>query len=243
MTTPVTYPSPEGPIDAALARPEGPGPFPAVLMLTDIRGLRDVYRAMADRLAGHGYAVLVPDLYHRLGDSGPRGGEDMTDPAVRERAMGWKASLTHDRIVADMTAAVAFLDTQPFVRAGKLGIVGYCMSGGFAMWAAAALPDRIAAVASFHGGDLASDKPDSPHRFAGKIAAELYFGHADNDAMIPPEMIARLESALADAGARFTSELYAGARHGYAIADGPAYDEAAAERHWTALTGLLERNL
>ena len=243
MTIDVRYPSPEGPIDAALARPEGDGAWPAVILWTDIWALRDVYRDMADRLAAHGYVVLVPAVYHRHGADAPNGREDMAVPGVRERAMALKASLTRPRIVADAGAAIAFLDEQPFVRGPHLGVAGYCMGGALALWTAAAYPERIAAAASFHGGDLATDKPDSPSKLADLYAAELYFGHADNDPMMPADAIARLESALTEAGVRFISEVYPGAAHGYAIADGPPYDEAAAERHWAALTDLLKRTL
>lgn len=243
MTTTVAYPSPDGPIDAALARPEGSGQWPAVVMLTDIWGLRDVYRDMADRLAGEGYVVLVPNLYHRFGDTAPKGREDMAVSGVRERAFGWKDSLTHDRIVADMRAALVFLDTQAFVHGGKVGVVGYCMSATFALWTAAAFPDRIAAAAGFHGAGLAIESPDSPHKLGDFGAAEIYLGHADQDPLLPPEQIAALDAALKDAGASFASEVYAGAMHGFAIADGPSYDKAADDRHWTALTGLLKRTL
>lgn len=243
MTTTVTYPSPDGTIDAALARPSGGGRHPAVLMLTDIRGVRDVYRDMAERLAGHGYVVLVPNLYHRLPKSEqPVSNLDFSQPEVREKMFALKDGLTRDRIVSDTGAAIAFLDAQPFVQGPRLGVVGYCMSAAFALWTAAGFRDRVVAAAGFHGGGLATDKPDSPHRLTGLYAAEIYLGHADKDAMLPPEQIAALDAALTEAQARFTTEVYP-ASHGYAIADNAAYDEAAAERHWTALTGLLARTL
>lgn len=243
MTTDVRYPSADGEITAALARPKGDGAWPAVIMQTDIWGLRDVYRDMAERLAGAGYVVLVPDLYHRLGADRPKGREDFAAPGVRARAMAWKDSLTRPRITSDMAAAIAFLDKQPFVHGPRLGVVGYCMSGPIAMWTAAAFRDRVAAAASFHGGGLVTDSPDSPHRLAGLYSAELYFGHADKDMTATPAMIATLEAALTAAHARFTSVLYAGAMHGYAVADGESYDPAAAERHWAALTALMKRNV
>lgn len=244
MTTTVTYPSPDGTIDAALARPKGEGPWPAVILWTDIWGLRDVFRDMAERLAANGYAVLVPNVYYRLPPAEqPNKRGDFGQPGMRETMFALKDSLTRDRVGDDARAALAFLDAQPFVSGAKIGVAGYCMGGPIAMWTAAALGDGVAAAASFHGAGLATDHPDSPHRLAAAYAAELYFGNADNDPFLPPEQVATLEAALRASNVRFTSELYEGAPHGYAVADGPAYDEAAAERHWAALTGLLKRTL
>ena len=124
-----------------------------------------------------------------------------------------------------------------------MGVVGYCMSGSIAVRMAADFPDRIAAAASFHGGRLATDAPDSPHLLVGKVTGELYFGHADQDGSMPAEAIARLETALKQAGVKARSELYAGARHGYAVEGMAAYDKAASERHWSTLLDLFGRTL
>lgn len=240
----VEYPSAEGVIDARLAHPSGEGRWPAVIMLTDIVGVRPAYERMIERLAAQGYAVLLPNLYHRVGraplfETRP----DFGDPETRAYLFGLKDSLTPDRIRSDGAAALDFLAGESVVAAGPVGLSGYCMSGTFALWIAAFFPDRVAAAASFHGGDLATDSPDSPHRLLPAIHAELHIGHADEDPMMPPEMIARFDTAVAESGVRCRSELYAGARHGYAVADSPVYDEAAAERHWAALTDLFARNL
>jgi carboxymethylenebutenolidase len=117
------------------------------------------------------------------------------------------------------------------------------MGGGLSLRAAAQLPDRVVAAASFHGGNLAPDDPNGPQAVVDRVRAELYFGHADNDASMPPEQIARLEAALDAAGVRYTSELYAGASHGFTMSDMPVYDAAAEQRHWDALLGLLARAL
>lgn len=240
----VEYPSGDGQIDARFAHPAGGEPRPAVIMLTDIIGIRPAYERMIERLAGLGYAVLLPNLYHRvrrapLFETRP----DFSDPAVKAHLFGLKDSLTPDRIRNDGLAALDFLAAQSVVAPGPVGLVGYCMSGTFALWIAAAFPERVAAAASFHGGDLATDSPDSPHRHLSAIRAELHVGHADQDPMMPPEMIAKFDAAVAESGVRCRSELYAGARHGYAVADSPVYDEAAAERHWAAMADLFGRNL
>jgi carboxymethylenebutenolidase len=126
---------------------------------------------------------------------------------------------------------------------GSVAITGYCMGGRVGWRIAAADPDRVAALASFHGGGLVTDAPDSPHRSVRDLSAELYFGHADHDPSMTSGQIAVLERALDDAGARYRSELYEGAQHGYTMADTPAYDQAACERHFTELFGLLGRRL
>lgn len=244
ISTSVEYPSGDGPIDARLARPAGEGRWPAVIMLTDIFGVRPVYERMAERLAGQGYAVLLPNLYHRVGraplfETRP----DFNVPEVRAHMFGLKDSLTRDRIRSDGAAALDFLAAHAAVAPGPVGAVGYCMSGTFALWLAADFPERVGAASSFHGGDLAIDSPDSPHRLLSAIRAELHVGHADQDPMMTPEMIAAFDAAVAGSGVRCQSVLYAGARHGYAIADGPVYDEAAAERHWAAMADLFGRNL
>ena len=145
--------------------------------------------------------------------------------------------LTRDVIVRD---GPAYFDA---LGGGPVAITGYCMGGRTSLVVAGRLPDRVAAAASFHGGGLVTDAPDSPHRRAGDIAAEVYLGHADNDRSMTPEQIAALERALGDAGVRYTSELYEGAGHGYTMADLPVYDEAAAERHYAALFALLDRTV
>ncbi len=129
------------------------------------------------------------------------------------------------------------------LRSPQTGVIGYCMSGSFALRAAADFPDRIAAAASFHGGGLATEAPDSPHLNVERIKAQLYFGHAEADASMPPEAIARLDSALTQAGVKFTGEIYAARHGGFAVADGPAYNATAAEKHWQSLLGLFDAAL
>lgn len=245
QTTTVDVPTSDGVADAYLVRPDGDGPFPAVLVFMDAFGLRPRMAEMAETIAARGYLVLVPNLFHRfgraplvdlsgLGDAAQRGAlfEQLT-PMIR--------ALTPDVVARDTAAYLDYLAAQPGVASGPVAITGYCMGGMNALRAIEAHPDRIAAAAAFHAGRLATDAPDSPHLAVGAVTGELYFGHADQDPSMPAEQIAALEKALDDAGVTYRSEVYAGARHGFTQSDTPMYDEQATERHWTALFDLLDR--
>jgi carboxymethylenebutenolidase len=151
--------------------------------------------------------------------------------------------LTPEGAMRDAEAYLDVLARRDEVTDGPVGLTGYCMGGRLALRTAAGFPDRVAAAASFHGGNLANDAEDSPHRQADRIRAEVYVAHADNDRSMPPEQQQRLEEALSSAGVSFKAELYDGAAHGFTQADTPAYDEQATERHWTNLFGLFERTL
>ncbi|MFG2735777.1 dienelactone hydrolase family protein [Streptomyces harbinensis] len=148
---------------------------------------------------------------------------------------------TPDAVRRDAGACLDWLAASPLTTGGPVAVTGYCFGAGLALRTAGGFPDRVAAVAGFHGGRLATEAEDSPHRLAGRITAEVYFGHADQDASLPPEQIDRLDTALARAGVRYRTEVYRGARHGFTQADTVAYDPAADARHWRALLGLLDR--
>jgi carboxymethylenebutenolidase len=236
---------PDGSADAYLSRP-ATGKHPGVLVFMDAIGLRPRLEEMADRIAERGYAVLVPNLFYRAGRSPviPNiverlQGEDRT--AVFGELMPLMTALTPEVAARDTAAYVEVLDQ--YADGGPIATVGYCMGGALAMRAAAQLPDRVAAVGSFHGGRLAPEEDSGPHTLADQISAELYFGHADNDGSLPPEQIVRLEGALDAAGVRYTSEVYAGAAHGYSMSDMPVHNAEAEQRHWDALFGLLDRTL
>lgn len=153
-------------------------------------------------------------------------------PLIRE--------LTPERIVRD---GGAYVDRLEQLGRGPVAVAGYCMGGRVAWRIAAAYPQRVAALAGFHVGGLVTDAEDSPHRSAARLAAEVYLGHADNDRSMTPDQIAALERALESARVRYRSEVYRGAAHGYTMADTPAYDEAAAERHYGELFALLGRTV
>ncbi|MGQ4334858.1 dienelactone hydrolase family protein [Streptomyces hayashii] len=243
--TALDIPTEDGVADAYLARPDDGAPRPGVLLYQDAFGLRPHMRAMADRLAEAGYAVLVPNLFYRHGRAPVMELPEFIDPAARpeifETLYPYVLALTPELIVRDSDAYLRWMQESPLVAEGPVAVTGYCMGARLSLVTAGAHPDRIAAAAGFHGSRLVTDAPDSPHLAAEHIRCEVYFGHADNDQGLPPEQIARFEEALTAAGVRHTCEVYAGAEHGYTQADTSAYDEAAAERHWTALLDLLKR--
>jgi len=235
----------DGVADAYLSRPDGrDGPHPGVLFIMDAFGLRPRIEEMVDRIAARGFVVLAPNVLYRAGRASNMEIPDLQDPAQRDpffaRLRPAMAELTPERIVSDGAAYLGYLGE---IASEPCAITGYCLGGRLGWRIAAAYPERVAALAAFHSGGLVSDEEDSPHLSAGAISAELYFGFADNDQSMPPEHIARLEQALADAGARYRSELYEGAAHGYTMSDTAAYDEAAAERHFTELFALLDRTI
>ncbi|MGW1450810.1 dienelactone hydrolase family protein [Micromonospora sp. NPDC002411] len=247
QTTTVDIPTDDGIADASLTRPDGDGPFPAVLLFMDAFGPRPRLVEMAERIAERGYLVLTPHLFYRAGRAPlfdlSRLGEPDQRGALFEQIMPLIGALTPEVVSRDTAAYLDFLAARDDVRSGPVAITGYCMGGTNALRAIEAHPDRIAAVASFHGGRIVTDAPDSPHLGVGSITGEVYFGHADADQSMTPEQIATLEKALDAAGVRYRSEVYTGAHHGFTMADTPMYDEQATERHWVALFDLLDRTL
>ncbi|MFB9333048.1 dienelactone hydrolase family protein [Actinoplanes octamycinicus] len=243
----IDVPAADGRSDAYFVKPDGPGPYPGILFFMDGFGLRPRLREMADRIAEHGYAVLVPNLFYRDQRSPLVDPEELSDAEKRSAAFGrlmpMIQGLTPDRLVADTTAYLDFLSAQDGVAAGPAGIVGYCMGGRNALIAISALPDRLAVLGSFHAGRLVTDGPDSPHLAVSSITGEVYFGHADNDGSMTPDQIKELEAALASAGVRHTSELYEGAPHGFTMSDTAMYHPEGERRHWAALFALLDRAL
>lgn len=232
--------TPDGVCPAALSHPEGEGPWPAVIMLPDAGGMRDVARQMGERLSGLGYVVLVPDFYYRHGPYEP---VDMRtafqDDASRKRIMAMIRSYTPAMLARDATAFVDYLDSLPEKRPGGIGVTGYCMGGRLSLMTAGILGDRVAAAASFHGGNLAKeDDPDSPHHNAAAIKATVYVAGSVGDQSFPDEQKDRLEKALSEAGVTHTIETYP-AHHGFAVPDNASYDQSAAERHWQAMEDLF----
>jgi carboxymethylenebutenolidase len=229
----------DGVADAYLARPDDE-PHPAVLLVMDAYGLRPQIERMAERIAERGYVVLAPNVFYRAGRSPVVAMPDMQDAEARsaffERIGPLLRSLTPGAVARDGAAYLDALD-------GPVAVTGYCMGGRVAWHLAASYPDRIVALGGFHVGGLVTDAEDSPHRRAGSLGAEVYLGHADNDRNMTPEQIATLDRALGDAGVRYRAEVYESAAHGYTMADTPAYDEAAAERHYTELFALLGRTV
>jgi carboxymethylenebutenolidase len=215
------------------------GPVPGVLLYPDAAGARETFAGMGDRLAGLGYAVLVPDLYYRNVGWAPFDTRTVfTDPDERARLGTLASELTQDRRVADAGAFLDFLASRAEVADTPVGTTGYCMGGRMALNAAAHYPDRVGAAASFHGGNLApEDDADGIHRKADWIRAAVYVGVAEDDSSFPADQYERLALAFADAGITHTMVTYEAA-HGFAVPDNETYDQAAADRHWAALTDL-----
>jgi carboxymethylenebutenolidase len=226
----------DGVADAYLARPDDQ-PHPSVLLIMDAYGLRPQIEAMADRIAEQGYVVLAPNVFYRDVRGELLSAEEIAGGSAFEKVLPLVRGLTPDVIVRD---GPAYLDA---LGDGPVAITGYCMGGRAGWHLAAAYPDRVAALGGFHVGGLVTDCDDSPHRKASRLGAEVYFGHADNDRNMNPEQIATLDQAMDAAGVEHRTEVYEGAAHGYTMADTPAYDEAAAERHYRELFALLGRTV
>jgi carboxymethylenebutenolidase len=236
---PATVTTPEGDCPVTLHTPNGTGPWAAVIMYPDAGGVRGTFQDMAARLAGFGFAVLLPDVYYRHGDWEPFSMDSVfSDPEQRGRLMSMVGSVTQDMIASDAGAFLDFLAGRPEVRSGGVGACGYCMGGRTSLIVAGRQPDRIAAIASFHGGGLVTDDSTSPHLLADRIIATVYIGGAENDGSFTSEHAETLDKALTAAGVDHKIEFYPAA-HGFAVPDNPPYDEEAAERHWLAMKDVF----
>ena len=235
--------TPDGVMNTFITHPEEGGPHPAIIFYMDAPGKREELHDMARRLASSGYYVILPNLYYRRDRNFKMGVGDEARAVMFEHMH----SLKRPMILSDTQALLNFIDRDPAAAAGprsKVGIVGYCMSGPFIFWAAEAHPERIAAAASFHGVSLCTDDPDSPHRTADRIKAEIYIGAAATDIYAPTEMIHKLDSHLKTTGIRYRVEWYPKTHHGFVFPKREGiYHKASAERHWERLHALFARNL
>jgi carboxymethylenebutenolidase len=238
-----------GVCDSALLHPAGKGRWPGVILFVDAFGLRPAMRDMAKRLAADGYSVLVPNPYYRSTKApGIDPGFDFTNPADRAKLDTLRAPITGETVMQDTVAYVKFLDAQMSVdKHAAMGVFGYCMGGRMTLQAAAAVPDRIGAGASFHGGGLVTDKPDSPHLLVPKMKGQYYFGIAANDDRRQPDAKPKLDEAFHAANLPAKIEVYEGTLHGWCVKDmpleagTPIYNEVQAERAWSELTALYKR--
>jgi carboxymethylenebutenolidase len=236
--------SPDGVLDVHVFTPDaGSGRWPAVVFYMDAFGIRPQLAGMARRLASNGYVVVVPNLYYRTPFAPFEPAVVTTEGPERERFKGLIASIDHAMVMRDTELVLASIDEHSAAREGRLGALGYCMGGGYALSAAGTFPERVGVAASFHGGSLATDKPDSPHRLADRMRARVYIGAAEIDPSFPPEQQQRLERALTDAGVRHTIEMYPKAKHGFAVIGHVAYDHESSERHWQRLLEVLQETL
>lgn len=224
--------------------PQGTGPWPAVIFFMDGLAIRPVLFDMCERLAGHGYVVALPDLFYRAGSYEPMDPKEVfAAPNFRDIIGPLMGTTDSRRAATDAGAVLEYLDSRNDVLGSRVGTTGYCMGGAISLTTAAMYPERIAAAASFHGGNLASDSEMSPHLMVSKIRGRVYVAGADQDDSYPPEMAQRLEAALTEAGVDHRCEIYDHALHGWTMADFPVYDQAAAERHWTELVDLFDSAL
>jgi carboxymethylenebutenolidase len=233
----------DGLITTFITHPERDGPHPLILFYMDAPGIREELRDMARRLGTAGYYVMLPNLYYRSSvmELGPL----PADPAAPERKRMFQlmSSISISHVMEDTTALLAHADRQAAARADRVGAVGYCMSGRYAINAATHFPSRVRAAASIYGTQLVTDQPDSPHLAARNCGAELYFGCAETDSYVPAETIDKVRSAIAQDTTCAELEIYPGTHHGFAFPRRPAYDRDAAERHWERLLSLYRRNL
>jgi len=241
--TDIAIPMVDGACDAALFHPTGTGTWPGCLIFPDALGLRPVFRDMGRRLAAEGYAVLVPNPFYRTRKAPVLSGPfDFGNPDDRAKLVPLTAPLTTEVKTRDGAAWIAYLDTLPQVnKTAPLGVSGYCMGGPYTMFTAAAVPDRVGAAGSFHGGNLVTDKPDSPHLLGPKIKASYYFAIATNDDQRQPDAKDKLREALA--GKPVTIEVYETCQHGWCVSDAKVYNKAAADRAFTELVALYRKAL
>ncbi|WP_189300878.1 dienelactone hydrolase family protein [Streptomyces albospinus] len=239
-TKTLQIPTTDGQADAFAAFPDHGDRHPGVLLYADAFGIRPVLREMARELAGHGYYVLVPNLFYRHGPAPvvelPEHIGEEVRPALIDQLMPLIEAHTAERVLSDADAYLRFLTAQPEVGAGPVAVTGYCIGGLLAMRTAAAHPGQVAAVAGFHG-PVGADGPDG----LSKLTAQVHLGHAETD--MTPEALGELNQALDAAGVDYTSEIYPGTIHGFTMSDTDAFNSAALQRHWDRLLPLLGRTL
>ena len=236
----------DGTMDTFICHPEEGGPFPAVIMYMDAPGIREELRDMARRIGTVGYFVLLPNLYYRNGREGDYGfdlSRIRSDDSEREKMFDVMRTLTNAGVVADTRPILDVVRSENQAAAGPVGCVGYCMSGQFVISVAAAYSDAFAAIASYYGVGIITDAEDSPHLMAGEITGEVYLAFASDDPYVPQSVPDALPEIMSAAGVKHRIEIYPDSEHGFAFPQRPAYNKAAAERHWERMFALFDRRL
>jgi carboxymethylenebutenolidase len=245
--TSVDIQTPDGVADAYVAHPDDGAPHPGVIVYQDAFGLRPALRAVADRIASHGYTVLTPNAFYRVGRAPLFDLPDPIDfkarPEIFEKIRPAMMALTPEVMKSDSAAYLDWLDASELVSDGPVGMTGYCLGGRLVLYTAAAHPGRVAAGGCFHTSGLVTEGPESVHLLVEPITAELFLGYADNDQGATPEQVEAFDKALDAAGITHTTEVYKDAVHGYTQADTEAYNAEAAERHYRDLLALLDRTI
>ncbi len=231
----------DGVMPTFVARPEGSGPYPAIILYMDAPGIREELRDFTRRFAAQGYYVLLPDMYYRLGlhrfDLKKRT-DNMTTMIHAART-----SLTNEGVMDDTRGMLASMARDSAASGGPMGCVGYCMSGAYAVTAAGTFPDRMAAAVSQYGVDIVCDAPDSPHLLADKITGELYLAFAEHDEWVPPHVVPALTETLDTAGVTYGLKTWPGTHHGFSFPQRPVYHRDTAEAVWSIMFDLCERRL
>lgn len=236
----------DGILDTFVCHPEENGPHPAVIIYMDAPAIREELRDMARRLGTAGYYVALPNLYYRDGREGSYGfdlRQAVDDPDQLKRMFELVGTLSNQMIVDDTKALIAAIRGDSAASAGPMGCVGYCMSGQFVAAVGAAYPDTFAAIASYYGVGIMTNKDDSPHKNASRIKGEFYMAFAETDSYVPQEVLERLTAAMAATDVHHRIEIYPGTDHGFAFPERDAYNKSAAERHWERLLELFDRRL
>jgi len=236
----------DGVMDTFVCHPDEGRPHPAIIMYMDAPGIREELRDMARRIATVGYFVILPNLYYRTGREGHYG-FDLTrirsDDDQLQNMFKIMNETTNERVVADTKYMLEFIESSDEATPGQVGCVGYCMSGRIVMSVAASYPNSFAAIASYYGVGIMTQEDNSPHLSAHKITGEVYLAFAETDVYVPEPLLQAIPAALKEAGVNFRMEVYPGTEHGFAFPNRPAYNKAAAERHWQRMFALFERNL
>ena len=237
----IVIPTADGAMNSFVVHPEEDGPFPVVLFYMDAPGKREELHDMARRIAAVGYYVVLPNLYYRKARDFQL--KERTEAALAEM-FALMDSLDATTNECDTMAMLAHVDAEPQADANRIGAVGYCMSGPFVMWAAAAHPDRLRCIAAIHGARMVTDQPNSPHKIAPNIRCESYFACAEFDKWASRPDMLMLQRELEAAQAPHRLEWYPGAEHGFVFPlRAGIYNRVAAERHWERLFSLFDRNL
>lgn len=247
----VAIPTPDGPMDTFITRPEEGGPFPPVVIFMDIWGLREELFDIGRRVATVGYYCLVPNFYHRAGTvrfefrnaAGRMISFDSLDSKTRMSIETVFHSLSNAMVVRDVGALIGFLEDDGASLPGPMGAIGYCMGGRHVLCAAGSFPDRFAASASLHGTALISEREDSPHQLARRLRGEIYCGCGENDRHTPPTLVAEMAKLFSHRHVAFRYLVHRGADHGYALPDRDVFDKQAANRDWERIFAMFRRQL
>ena len=240
----IDIPMQSGATDTFVCHPERGGPHPAVIFYMDAPGIREELFDMARRIATVGYYVILPNLYYRSGRGALLTSEATVNESAEQKKMfGLMGTISNGAIAEDTGHLLAWLAKQPEAKKGLAGSLGYCMSGPYALVAAAAYPARFGAAVSLHGVPFVTDQLDSAHLMMGKITAEAYFGFGSIDFLTPKKDVDALSAALKQTKLKYELEMYENCNHGFVFPQRALYNKAAAERHWERLFALYRRTL